>query len=120
MLKIVSKVFGSYEGATVLEYSLVNDTGMSVSCLNYGCVITEINVPDRHGKVENVVLGFNQFEDYLDLSPYFRAVVGRVAGRIKDAQFEIGGKEYLLVANEDPNHLHGGERALIQLFGNQR
>lgn len=108
MLKIVSKVFGSYEGATVLEYSLINHTGMSVSCLNYGCVITEINVPDRHGKVENVVLGFNQFEDYLDLSPYFGAVVGRVAGRIKDARFEIGGKEYLLAANEDPNHLHGG------------
>ncbi|WP_160724318.1 aldose epimerase family protein [Bacillus sp. USDA818B3_A] len=109
-MKIVNRVVGNYQGEPVREYTLSNETGMTVSCLDYGCVITKILVPDRHGNVENVVLGFDEFEDYLDLSPYFGAVVGRVAGRIKDARFELNGKEYQLAKNNDPNHLHGGNK----------
>ncbi len=110
-MKILEKQFGRYEGEQVIEYSLVNDAGMTVSCLNYGCVITKIIVPDRSGSFENVVLGFDTFEDYLKwTSPYFGAVVGRVAGRIKDASFELDGKKYSLTANELPNHLHGGRK----------
>lgn len=109
-MNIVERVFGSYEGAPVMEYTLANDSGMTVTCLNYGCVITKIMVPDRFGNVENVVLGFEEFEDYPELSPYFGAVVGRVAGRIKGARFELDGKEYLLAENEYPNHLHGGRK----------
>lgn len=107
-MKILDKLFDTYEEEPVIEYTLVNDSEMSVSCLNYGCVITKIIVPDRHGKFENVVLGFQKFEDYLEWSPYFGAVVGRVAGRIKGASFELDGKEYILADNEYPNHLHGG------------
>ena len=81
-MKITDKLFGHYIDEPVIEYTLVNDSGMSVSCLNYGCIITKILVPDRSGNIENVVLGFEQFFDYLDLSTYFGAVVGRVAGRI--------------------------------------
>lgn len=109
-MKIVDKLVRHFQGEPVVEYSLVNDSGMSVSCLNYGCVITKIIVPDRYGNFENVVIGFDQFEDYLDFSPYFGAVVGRVAGRIKDARFELDGKEYILAENEFPNHLHGGRK----------
>jgi aldose 1-epimerase len=109
-MKIVDRLFGSYEGESVIEYSLVNDSGMTVSCLDYGCVITKIIVPDRNGNFENVVLGFESLEEYLEWSPYFGAVVGRVAGRIKGARFELDGKEYLLADNESPNHLHGGNK----------
>lgn len=109
-MKIIDKIVGNYDGQSVIEYSLTNDSGMTVSCLNYGCVITKIIVPDRQGNFENVVLGFEEFEDYLDLSPYFGCVVGRVAGRIKGARFELDGKEYLLADNEHPNHLHGGKK----------
>ncbi|WP_042357199.1 aldose epimerase family protein [Bacillus rubiinfantis] len=107
-MNMTEKVFGEYDGQEVIEYSLTNDTGMTVSCLNFGCVITKILVPDRSGNAENVVLGFNKMEDYLRWSPYFGAVVGRVAGRIHGASFELDGKVYTLPANEVTNHLHGG------------
>jgi aldose 1-epimerase len=109
-MNIVEREFGRSEGESVMEYTLVNDSGMTVSCLNYGCVITKVMVPDRKGNFENVVLGFDEFDEYLNWSPYFGAVVGRVAGRIKGARFELDGKEYLLAENEHPNHLHGGNK----------
>ncbi|MEH7073107.1 aldose epimerase family protein [Neobacillus drentensis] len=109
-MKILERIFGNYEGESVIEYTLVNDYGMEISCLNYGCVITKIIVPDRLGKFENVVLGFENFEDYTELSPYFGAVCGRVAGRIKGASFELDGREYRLADNNYPNHLHGGKK----------
>lgn len=109
-MKILERQFGSYNDESVIEYTLVNDSGMSISCLNYGCVITKILVPDRNGKIENVVLGFEQFEDYLDLSPYFGSIVGRVAGRINHSEFELDGEVYKLTPNEGSNHLHGGKK----------
>lgn len=109
-MEIIDKIFGTYKGEPITEYTLVNDYGMTVSCLNYGCVITKIIVPDRHGNLGNVVLGFENFEDYPEWSPYFGAVVGRVAGRIKGASFELDGKEYRLADNDYPNHLHGGKK----------
>jgi aldose 1-epimerase len=109
-MKIIDKVFGSYQNEPVMEYTLVNDSGMSVSCLNYGCIITKIMVPDRNGTIENVVLGFENLEDYIDLAPYFGSVVGRVAGRISNSQFELDGEVYRVTPNEDPNHLHGGKK----------
>ncbi|MED3563247.1 aldose epimerase family protein [Bacillus xiapuensis] len=115
-MKITEQVFGEYNGRKVIEYTLVNDSGMRVSCLNYGCVITKIMVPDRGGMMENVVLGFDNFNDYLEWSPYFGAVVGRVAGRIKDARFELDGKEYQLAKNEGANHLHGGQKGFSSCF----
>ncbi|MCH6269130.1 aldose epimerase family protein [Neobacillus citreus] len=115
-MKIVEREFGNYDGERVIEYTLTNDFGMSVSCLNYGCVITKIIVPDRNGHFENVVLGFDRFEDYLEWSPYFGAVIGRVAGRIKDARFELDGEEYLLAANDYPNHLHGGQKGFSSVI----
>jgi aldose 1-epimerase len=109
-MKIIEKLFGTYHDETVIEYTLVNDSGMSVSCLNYGCIITKIMVPDRNGIVENVVLGFDKLEDYQDLSPYFGSVVGRVAGRINHAEFKLDGEVYQVTPNEGVNHLHGGKK----------
>src|SRR4051812_22514864 len=109
-MKITERLLGHYIDEPVIEYTLVNDSGMSVSCLNYGCIITKIRVPDRSGNIENVVLGFEEFFDYLDLSPYFGAVVGRVAGRIRKAEFVLDGESYQLTANDYPNHLHGGKK----------
>jgi aldose 1-epimerase len=67
-MKIIDNVFGRYNDESVIEYTLINDSGMSVSCLNYGCIITKIMVPDRNGTIENVVLGFENVEDYMDLA----------------------------------------------------
>ncbi|NRD77787.1 galactose mutarotase [Bacillus sp. BRMEA1] len=109
-MEITKRLFGQIDGGTVNEYTLTNDLGMRVSCLDYGCVITKILAPDRSGTMENVVLGFERLEDYLEWSPYFGTVVGRVAGRIKGARFELDGQEYVLDANEGANHIHGGKK----------
>ena len=109
-MEVKERLRGYYEGEQVIEYTLVNDNDMSVSCLNYGCVITKLLVPGRNGVIENVVLGFDKFEAYPKWSPYFGAVVGRVAGRIGKAEFELDSKTYHLTANDSSNHLHGGEK----------
>lgn len=108
--------FGILDGQEVKAYTLTNDSGMSVTCLNYGCIITKMLVPDGNGNAENVVLGFDTMEDYLRYSPYFGAVVGRVAGRIKGAAFELDGEVIQLNANENGNHLHGGVKGLSHVI----
>lgn len=89
-------------------FTLENDSGMSVSILNYGGIITNISVPDKHGEVENVVLRYKNYEDYTKDPNYFGAIVGRVAGRIQDSSFTLGEKQFNLDPNEGKNHLHGG------------
>jgi len=108
-MEIRRKQFGELNGIAVESFTLVNDQGMEVTCLNYGCIITEIKVPDREGQIENVVLGFDNLEDYIQHSPYFGAICGRVAGRIRNAQFQLDGETYTLAQNDGVNHLHGGE-----------
>lgn len=107
-MNLTKELFGQIENRDVFLYKLTNDHGMQIDCLNYGCIITEILVPDKNGRVENVVLGFDSLEDYLKDSPYFGAVCGRVAGRIKGASFELNGKTHKLAQNNGRNSLHGG------------
>ncbi|WEG12905.1 galactose mutarotase [Pullulanibacillus sp. KACC 23026] len=107
-MKVLSEVFGQLGQETVMSYTLENNNGMAMTCINYGCIITKILVPDREGEFENIVLGYDHLEEYLHDSPYFGAVVGRVAGRIKGASFKLGDQVYQLAKNESPNHLHGG------------
>lgn len=88
---------------------LKNSNGVEVHILAAGAVIQRLYVPDRLGKLEDIVLGFDNSEPYLDgTSPYFGAIVGRVANRIANASFTLDGKVYKLAANNGPNCLHGG------------
>jgi aldose 1-epimerase len=100
--------FGESQGGIVNSYSIVNNNGMELKCINFGCIITDIKVPDLYGNIESVVIGFDNLEDYFNYSQYFGAVIGRVAGRIKGGQFELNGEEYNVPLNEGHNHLHGG------------
>lgn len=104
-------VFGNWE-----EYTLTNDQNMSVSVLNYGAIITKILVPDRNGKLENIVLSFKDYQDYKTNPNYFGAIIGRVAGRIQDASFDIAGTTFSLEANDGNHHLHGGSAGLHQII----
>ncbi|SFM19321.1 aldose 1-epimerase [Gracilibacillus orientalis] len=90
------------------EFTLLNDNGMAISILDFGGIITKILAPDRDGKLENVVVGFKNYESYLENPGFFGALVGRVAGRIENAQFEVDDKTYTLPKNEGTHHLHGG------------
>lgn len=89
--------------------TLTNDNQMEVELLSLGGIITKILVPDREGKLENVVLGFENLETYSENPPYFGAIIGRTSGRIHKGQVEIGGKTYHFPINDNANSLHGGE-----------
>lgn len=110
-MNITKNTFGELNSENVYSYSLENDHGMKVTCITLGCIITDIIVPDKNGNYENVVLGFDDIDSYLNDSPYFGTIVGRVAGRIGNAEFELDGKQYSLPKNENNNHLHGGPEA---------
>ena len=112
MAQIRSKPFGvTKQGANVTEYILSNPGGLTVSVLDYGCIIKNIIVPAKNGPVD-VVLGHDTMADYEDDftssgSTCCGAFVGRYANRIENATFSVGGKTYQLEANNGPNHLHG-------------
>lgn len=107
-MEILIENKGQMNGKEVYLYTLKNDHGLSFSCTNLGCTVTEIKTPDKSGKLENIVLGFDHVQDYLKEQPYFGSVIGRVAGRIANSEFTLDGTDYKLPANEGKHHLHGG------------
>jgi len=104
----------------LLEKELIRHTlrqeGIEVTLWNYGGIIQDIRTTDRDGHLESVVLGLETVKDYQQHSPYFGAIVGRVAGRIGEARFEVAGDVYPLVANDGTNHLHGGIHGFDQAW----
>ncbi|MBT2569588.1 aldose epimerase family protein [Planococcus sp. ISL-110] len=109
-MEVSEKVFDYKDNRPIKLYTLKNDQGFQVSCIDYGCVITEIIAPDRNGNLENVVLGFDTLEEYESNPYFFGALVGRFAGRIKDGEFAIGGTDYQVPRNANGHHLHGGSQ----------
>ncbi|KAI8063285.1 aldose 1-epimerase [Gongronella butleri] len=95
----------------VVQYTLINEKKtLAVMVLNYGGILSHILTPDKTGTVRDVVLGYDDFEGYQNPeNRFFGALVGRFANRIKDGKFTVDGKEYSLLVNNGPNHLHGGE-----------
>lgn len=103
--------FGTMADGTPVEiHTLMNAHGMEVRLIDYGAAITSIRVPDRHGRFDDVVLGFDSLALYETKSPYFGATVGRYANRIARGRFRIDGTTYELPVNDGPNALHGGLR----------
>jgi aldose 1-epimerase len=97
------------DGTEIEQYTLSNGRGLAVRALTYGGIITAIDVPDRHGQLGNVVLGFDTADAYVERNPYFGAIAGRYANRIGNARFTLDGKTHTLSANEGANTLHGGK-----------
>jgi aldose 1-epimerase len=100
--------WGKADGKTVHLYTLTNGQGMVAKITTYGAILTELHVPDRTGKLDDVVLGFSSLEGYLAGHPYFGTTVGRYANRIAKGKFTLEGEEYTLAVNNGPNSLHGG------------
>ncbi|WP_392448787.1 aldose epimerase family protein [Capnocytophaga canis] len=112
MKQIHKKTFGTYAGKNVTLITLENSKGMEVSIMNYGGIITSIKYPVNGKKIETV-LGFDTFEEYLSEAyrkeyPYFGAIIGRNAGRIKGGKTTLNGKELQLTVNHGAAQLHGG------------
>ena len=119
---VTTQPFGELpDGRLVKKYTMHNGEGMSVSAMNYGGIILSVNVPDREGTVEDVVLGFDSLaeyrsEAYRSAGPYFGALIGRYGNRIAEGRFTLDGTTYELATNNGPNHLHGGQEGFDQKF----
>lgn len=89
-------------------YTLTNKNGVSAKITNYGGIVVSLNVPDKSGQLGDVVLGFDNLEDYRKAHPFFGALAGRYGNRIANGKFSLNGIEYRLAQNDGPNSLHGG------------
>jgi aldose 1-epimerase len=107
-MSIIKEVFGTVENKEVSLFTLKTGSGFTVQITNYGGIVTSILAPDKNGKFENVVLGYDNLAGYLTETPYFGAIVGRYANRIAKGKFVLDGQEYTLAVNNGTNHLHGG------------
>jgi aldose 1-epimerase len=98
------------DGQPVDLYVLTNARGMEVCLTNYGGTLISVKAPNRHGKLSDVVLGFDSLAGYLGTEPYFGALIGRYGNRIANGRFSIDGREYRLEQNDGQNSLHGGAK----------
>jgi aldose 1-epimerase len=101
-------IFGKTADGTPVELYVLTNGQITVKVMTYGAIITEIDTPDRNGRVGDIVLGFDSLDGYFGSHPYFGATVGRVANRIAKGKFSLNGQEYSLATNNGPNSLHGG------------
>ena len=106
--------FGSLPGGGCgYTYEIKNSAGMLVRICNVAAAIVSVFVPDRNGKLDDVILGYRTAADYLSKGPYHGACIGRVANRIEDSVFTLNGKTYQLEPNHKEKHvLHGGLHGL--------
>ena len=104
------------DGQAVEMFTLTNKNGVEVRAITYGGIITSIKVPDRDGRMGDVVLGFDSIDGYLGEHPFFGAIIGRYGNRIAKAQFTLDGRTHQLAANNGPNHLHGGVKGFDKVL----
>ncbi|XP_030747798.1 aldose 1-epimerase-like [Sitophilus oryzae] len=109
----------SEEKSQVKRFTWTNSNKVAVQLINYGGIITSIKVPDRSGKVEDIVTGYDSVEEYQKPNNrYFGATIGRVANRIAKGKFTVENVEYKLATNNGANHLHGGIQGFDKVLWN--
>ncbi|MGH7531617.1 MAG: aldose epimerase family protein [Gemmatimonadales bacterium] len=109
--------FGATDrGDTASLYTVTNARGMEVRVTDYGGIIVSLHVPDKNGRLGDVVLGYDSLAGYLRASPYFGAIIGRYGNRIANGRFTLDGRTYTLATNNGPNHLHGGLRGFDKVL----
>ncbi len=107
---ITKHFFGTLdEGREVYSYLMKNANGMTARICEFGGAIMEIRVPDRWGRMSDVVGGYDSLRDYVLADGYIGALIGRVGNRICDGKYTIDGKEYTAYQNDGKNSLHGGK-----------
>lgn len=107
---IEKKLFGKLSnGNEIFAYTLKNQNGMTAEIINYGAIVVSLTAPDRNGKFEDIVHGYDNIDSYVVDKNYFGCIVGRYGNRIGKGKFLLEGKVYQLGINNGENHLHGGE-----------
>lgn len=108
-VRINKTIFGYMpDSAEIFLFTLENSNGFEVGIINYGGIIQSVLVPDSAGNKTDVVLGFDNLQNYIEKNPYFGCITGRYANRIAQGKFTIDSMEYQLDLNNGPNSLHGG------------
>ncbi len=109
-MAVIKESFGQTTGGQAVDaFILENAAGVKVKIINYGATIVSVEAPDRHGRLADVVMGFDDMAGYQSAdNPYFGACCGRYANRIAKGKFAFDGAEYSLAVNNAPNALHGG------------
>lgn len=106
---IKKSLFGQLnDGREVFLFMLANKHGIKINIINYGAILTNLFVADRNSKIDDIVLGYDSLEGYLNDKAFIGSIVGRYGNRIAKGKFKINGKEYNLNLNDGKNHLHGG------------
>jgi aldose 1-epimerase len=106
---VTREAFGQLPDGTEIDaFTLTNANGIVVRAITYGGIITSLQVPDRTEQFDDVVLGYDDLAGYVEMNPYFGAIVGRYGNRIAGGRFTLDGQAYTLATNDGPNHLHGG------------
>jgi aldose 1-epimerase len=115
--KVTSRPFGVLpDGKEVTLYTVKNSQGVEMSVMNYGGIIVSLKVPDKNGKLDDVVLGYDSLSAYLKSNPYFGALIGRYGNRIAKGKFSLDGVQYMLPVNDGENHLHGGTKGFDKVY----
>lgn len=104
------------DGQAVERFALTNARGVVLQAISYGGIITSLRVPDRNGRFDDIVLGFDSLDGYLKDHPFFGAIIGRYGNRIAKGAFTLEGQTYKLAANNGPNHLHGGNKGFDKVL----
>jgi len=108
------------DGTPVDLYTFRNANGVEVKICNYGGTVISFTAPDRNGNLADIVLGYDNLDDYIKNSPYFGCLVGRYGNRIAKGKFKLGDKEYTLAVNNEANHLHGGIKGFDKVVWNAK
>src|SRR5436309_8147639 len=113
--------FGKADGRDVFIYTLSNARGAEARITNYGGIVVSLKVPDRNGKFDDIVLGYDNLDGYLkNGGVYIGALIGRYGNRIAKGRFTLDGVEYQLATNNGENHLHGGVRGFDKVVWKAR
>ncbi len=107
--KVTQRPYGkTADGKSVTEFTCRNSAGNVMKLITYGATMTSLEIPDRNGKRENIILTCPDLEGFEKCQSYFGGSVGRFCNRIAKGKFSINGQPYELAVNNAPNHLHGG------------
>ena len=117
---VSKQAFGHTSDGTAVDLYTLADGKVEVRIMTYGGIIVSLRTPDRNGKLDDVVLGYDSVDKYIAQTPYFGAIVGRYANRIAHGSFQLDGKTYSIPKNNGDNALHGGIRGFDKVVWTAR